>query len=131
MKTMASALPLELKKTEQTDSNRIVSINKALESIKRLSAEAISLERQYHAEVQRSDELLAPETRTAYDLAIGRAKRIHQERCRIVQRIASFARLATLEACGTLIIDETTAATGLDERDRSMISEVSGTCSRW
>lgn len=131
MGTLGNVLPMTLNATSRSDDERMKGLTKALDSIKRLSGEAISLARQYEAEVRWSDELLDSKMHIQYDLAIGRAKRIHQERCRIIQRIASFARLATLEAAGSLIIDETTASTGLDERDRSMIAEVSGACSRW
>jgi len=104
---------------------------KAIESMQRLADLAIQLGEQWKSERVRADALLTVGEDKAGVLADERAKGIHSDRCRALSRIASFARLALIEAAGDLKITETTAGTGLDEMDRALLSQVSGWCDRW
>lgn len=107
------------------------SVNFHLDAIKKWSNAALALEAEHDHESARSDELLESGDKRGAALSVDRAKRIHQERCRALAHIAYNARLALNESSGHLMIDETTAHTGLDEQDRGAISEVAGWCSRW
>ena len=125
MKTVTS-WPVPKLSVGLLEEQRMRSIKICVESIAKLSSAAISLENQYNAEVTRSESLLASGMEKESALALSRAVRIHQERCRTLQRIASFARLATIEASGDLLISRSTSHTGLDELDRINLSEVLG-----
>lgn len=112
--------------SEKTSSDRTRAIRKCTDAIMRLSSEAISLEASHASEIKRSEELLVLGEERLSALALSRAKRIHEERCRLLQRVASFHRLAMIEACGSLRISESTTHTGLEAGERVAISEVLG-----
>jgi hypothetical protein len=115
---------------EKTEAQRFATIRKAIDSIASLSSQAISLEVNHLFEVKRSEELLIAGEEKLSALAVDRAKRIHHDRCRALQRIASFARLVMIEASGDLRISESTTHTGLDVSERIAVSEVLGMVDR-
>jgi hypothetical protein len=120
--------------SESVDSERArrqVDCKKASEWMVKCAAEAISLEANHAAEIEHAARLLGRLDTNGYDLAIERAKRIHVDRCRSIQRMAKFARMAVCTAQGSLMISQSTSHTGLDEEDRIAVEQVSGCIERF
>ncbi len=115
----------------QDPATRCKMMKALLEAALHLNAEAVALEDMWLQEKARSEQLQGNDDAKLWSMSVDRAKRIHRERCHKLSEAAVRVREAMKLACGTLTIDETTADTGLDEDQRSLLSQVSGRCARW
>jgi hypothetical protein len=99
-------------------------IESVTRSIKKRAREAIAEEQRYailRNELQEIGDELGESERKAREQ---RLRIVHQARCASIKEVASLCRRAMTLACGDLVIDDATAATGLPPDERRLVHDV-------